>query len=358
MTSQDSARALNRLEHFVLVRLLAAGKPPAKSDLNRALRRYFAERVAMPAAQWRTMLDESLGRLQAEGLVQGRPPRLTDSGMACGLRFLGVESLPASVKWQTLRNRYLIAVALDIQPRSKAEWDRLGTADGLRAAILARHHRLPLGPVPAPARVLHALAWIQLKESHRIDPPLEKDFTRNAVLSLTLLRGLSSKKPEEALAAQATGSAGTHPDKVREALICNWLREQDMLSGPAEAESVTAGSVPVDSAMGESERAEPAAPFDLQAFTSQVIEIARASTSGWFGEHKVFISHVWNRFRQHPDFVDMTREQFDRHLVEANREDLLTLSRADLVSGMDPDDVQQSEIRLPHSSFHFIRTDR
>ncbi len=54
----------------------------------------------------------------------------------------------------------------------------------------------------------------------------------------------------------------------------------------------------------------------------------------------------------------MTREAFDRHLVDANRDDLLTLSRADLISGMDQDDVRQSEIRLAHSSFHFIRTDR
>ncbi|MHB8865686.1 MAG: hypothetical protein ACYC6N_25185 [Pirellulaceae bacterium] len=343
MTDQDPARALSGLEQFVLLRLLAAGKPPAKFELDKALRRYFAERVAMPAAAWRGLLDESLERLQLEGHIQGKPLRLTDSGRSCALRFLGVDSLPMSIKWLTLRNRYLIAVALNIRPHSKAEWDRLGTAEGLRAAILTRHYGLPLGPVPAPARVLHALAWLQLTAGHSVDVPLEKDFTRNAVLGVTLLGGRISKKPEEALAAQATGATGTHPEKIREALICNWLGEEER--GVPSAPSVAAP-------------AELQTPFDLDAFAANVLDLARTSAEGRFGDNKVFIVHVWNRFRQQPAALGMTREMFDRHLVDANRDDLLTLSRADLVSGMDHDDVQRSEIRLPHSSFHFIRTDR
>jgi hypothetical protein len=348
MTDQDPARVLNRLDQFVLLRLLAAGKSLVKSVLDKSLRRYFAERVAMPAAAWRGLLDESLKRLQLDGHVQGKALRLTEGGRSCALRILRVDSLPTSVKWQTLRNRYLIAVALGIQPRSKAEWDRLGTADGLRAAILARHHQLPLGPVPAPARVLHALAWRQLTAGHSIDLPLEKDFTRNAVLGATLLRGLISKKPDEALAAQATGATGTHPDKIRDAVICNWLGEEERALVPTPP-------IPV---LVESPTQFDLTPFDVAAFAANVLELARTSTSGRFGDNKVFIVHVWNRFRQQPEAIGMTREIFDRHLVDANRDDLLTLSRADLISGMDHDDVQQSEIRLPHSSFHFLRTDR
>jgi hypothetical protein len=89
-----------------------------------------------------------------------------------------------------------------------------------------------------------------------------------------------------------------------------------------------------------------------------VRELADTSPTGHFGEHKVFISHVWDRFREDQASNGMTREEFDRRLVEANRENLLTLSRADLVDAMDPADVQASEIRLSHSTFHFIRTDR
>jgi hypothetical protein len=99
-------------------------------------------------------------------------------------------------------------------------------------------------------------------------------------------------------------------------------------------------------------------PFDLHAFAAKVHQLACSTNTGRFGEHMVFISHVWDRFRRDVIAARMTRQDFKDHLAEANRENLLTLSRADLVSGMNPDDVQQSEIKLRHSSFHFIRTDQ
>lgn len=134
------------------------------------------------------------------------------------------------------------------------------------------------------------------------------------------------------MAARATGASSPHPDKVREAVICRWVRAIDP------------------------ETVQP--PYDLPAFADRVRQLACSATTGRFGEHKVFISHVWSRFRQDAVAVGMTRQEFNNHLVDANRENLVTLSRADLVSGMNPDDVQQSEIKLPHSSFHFIRTDQ
>ncbi|MHB0960434.1 MAG: hypothetical protein ACYC0X_31490 [Pirellulaceae bacterium] len=332
MISEDSSWVRALLKKMIQVRLLAAGKSPAKSDLDKALRRYFAEQTVMPAAQWQELLTNALHDLQAEGSIDVKPFHLTDTGRADALGFLCIESLPAGITWQTLRNRYLIAKALCITPQSKSEWEQLSSADGLRAAVLAMHHQLPLGAVPTPARVLHALAWLQLKRAHGAILPLDKDFTRNSVLGVTLLEGRSSNKPEEGLAARAVGASSSHPDKLREAVICNWLRRNGSLD-----------DMPL---------------FDLRAFATKVRQLASSSTTGRFGEHKVFISHVWNRFQQDPAAAGMTREEFNNHLVAANRENLLTLSRADLISGMDPADVQQSEIRLPHSSFHFVRTDQ
>ncbi|MCU0962787.1 MAG: hypothetical protein MUF48_22035 [Pirellulaceae bacterium] len=339
MNLGNASRPLSRLEQSIVWRLLAAGKPATKSDLDKALKRYFADRVALPAARWREALAQSLERLRAEGLIETTTCRLTESGRLHALRALSVTSLPSQVTWTTLRNRHVMAVALGIQPHTKTEWDRLGSAAGLRAAILARHYRLPLGPVPSLSRVLHALAWLQLKEGHTVDLPLDKDFSRNAVLGVTLLRGSASKRPEEVLAAQLTRAGGTQLEKVREAVICNWVAAEHATPPPG----LSGG---------------PKAGFDLAAFAAQVMSLARTATTGWFGDHKVFIAHVWDRFRQQPEAVHMARAEFDSHLVEANRADLLTLSRADLVSGMDADDVRRSEIRLPHSSFHFIRTDR
>jgi hypothetical protein len=332
MNGEGQSGVSDRLKELILVRLLSAGKPPAQSDMDKALRRYVAEQFAMPTAQWQESLGGALEELHDEGSILKKPFQLTEEGRTAALSVLGVVSLPASVTWQTLRNRYLIAKALGIEPQSKAEWDHLSSAEGLRAAVLAKHHQLPLGPVPSLARALHALAWMQLRRSHDVVLPLENDFTRNSVLSVILLEGRPSKKPEEVLAARATGASSPHPDKVREAVLCKWVRESDQ------------GTVPI--------------PFDLGAFATRVRQLACSATTGRFGEYKVFISHVWNRFRREGFAAGMTRHDFDRHLVEANRENLLTLSRADLVSGMNPDDVQQSEIKLPHSSFHFIRTDQ
>ena len=286
----------------------------------------------MPASQWQELLDRALKELQDAGSILKKPLQLTDKGRTAALSVLGVVSLPVGVTWQTLRNRYLIAKSLGIEPQSKAEWEQLGSADGLRAAVLAKHHQLPLGPVPTLARVLHALAWLQLRRSHEVALPLENDFTRNSVLGVILLDSRPSRRPEEALAARATGASSPHPDKVREAAICKWVRMLD------------SGTV------------QPS--FDLRAFAAKVRQLAHSATGGRFGEHKVFISHVWDRFRQEAVAAGMTRQDFNNHLVDANRENLLTLSRADLVSGMNPDDVLQSEIKLPHSSFHFIRTDQ
>ncbi len=262
-----------------------------------------------------------------------KPLQLTDLGRECALRVLSATSLPTGVTWQLLKKRYLVAAALGIQPRSKQEWERLGTADGLRAALLTKHYQLPLAPVPTIARVLHALAWMQLTKAHDTTQPLEKDFTRNAVISATLLDGRPSKQPEAVLAARVVGSASSQADSVREAVIGRWLRNG--LHPPAD-QSLSA----------------------LTDFCTRVRESAARMTTGKFGEHRVFISYLWDRFRQDHADAELTREAFDKRLVEANREGLLALSRADLVSGMNVEDVQQSEIRLPHTTFHFVRTDQ
>jgi hypothetical protein len=339
MSDIPENRTLSRLGELILVRLLAGGKPPGRAEIDKALKRFVADAKGMAAAEWRSLLDQTLAELQQTGLIEPRPYRLTEQGQAHAIAFLSAPSLPPGSSWPTLRNRYLTARALGIQPQTKAEWERLGTADGLRAAVLAKHYGLPLGAVPTVARALHALAWKQLEEAHDLEIPAGKDFSRNNVLQATLMKDQLGK-PEERLPALVTGAARDHPDAIREAVICRWL----------DAENVAA-------AVFEAGGPEPE-PFDLAGFASKVRQLAGTSPTGRYGEHKVFISHVWGRFRQDPASGGMTREEFDRQLVEANRRNLLTLSRADLVDAMDPADVQESEIRLSHSTFHFIRTDR
>jgi hypothetical protein len=86
-----------------------------------------------------------------------------------------------------------------------------------------------------------------------------------------------------------------------------------------------------------------------------VVELARSSPSGRFGDHLVFISHVWRRAHgEHPaDFAD--EPLFKERLAAAHQAGLLKLSRADLVEAMDPRDVSASEVALQGATFHFVR---
>lgn len=76
-----------------------------------------------------------------------------------------------------------------------------------------------------------------------------------------------------------------------------------------------------------------------------------------FGPDKVFISAIWRRLQNEPRFRGMTDQQFKRMLINANRDRLLNLARADLVGAMDPLEVDQSEILDRGSSFHFVLDD-
>ena len=82
---------------------------------------------------------------------------------------------------------------------------------------------------------------------------------------------------------------------------------------------------------------------------------ARDCPTGRYGDHKVFIAHVWDRLRADPDFAGMDLDGFKRALAEANNLRLLDLSRADLVQAMDPEDVRRSEVHYLNATFHFVR---
>lgn len=73
-----------------------------------------------------------------------------------------------------------------------------------------------------------------------------------------------------------------------------------------------------------------------------------ARETGTFGE-KVFIHAAWAIGK-----FDMTLDEFKKKLVEAHRNRLVYLSRADLVEAMDPYAVKRSTTHLHNSTFHFI----
>ncbi len=86
--------------------------------------------------------------------------------------------------------------------------------------------------------------------------------------------------------------------------------------------------------------------------TDLIVNAAKETPTGWFGEHKVFISHV----HEHGPFSDLTLEQFKEKLLGLQRSGAIVLARADLVGAMNLADVSASEVQNQGAAFHFIDT--
>jgi hypothetical protein len=94
-------------------------------------------------------------------------------------------------------------------------------------------------------------------------------------------------------------------------------------------------------------------------------EIARSATrvipligpDGRYGPHKVFISEIWLRLSREPRFRATNLSEFKDALLDANREGMLDLARADMVGAMDRRQVSESEIVDRGASFHFVLDD-
>jgi hypothetical protein len=137
-------------------------------------------------------------------------------------------------------------------------------------------------------------------------------------------------------------------DDLSAAVIRRWLDEPDELAPRAGRSSPQAArrQEPVPSRASAATLAE-----DPAAFAQRVLAAARATPkAGWFGDNKVFISHV---YRQLGD-PGQNLEAFKERLVRAHRAGLLSLSRADLVEAMDPKDVEESDTHYRSATWNFI----
>jgi len=94
-----------------------------------------------------------------------------------------------------------------------------------------------------------------------------------------------------------------------------------------------------------------------KAKTAAIMDAAKATKTGRLGDSKVFISHVWETVQKEDPGLFKNRDEFNQHLLEANRKRDLDLSRADMAYALDQDDVKGSELIDQNSSYHFIRID-
>jgi len=102
----------------------------------------------------------------------------------------------------------------------------------------------------------------------------------------------------------------------------------------------------------------PAFATTVRALADQIDEAPTAAglARGRFGR-KVFIAAIRRALRR-TEYASLPRDVVDRLLVDANREGLLELARADLAAVMDPAEVRDSEIRHMMTSWHFVVAER
>lgn len=319
------------LADLILLRLLPATKSVAPAAIRKDLTVFFSRSAPTPDE-----VAQALTGLRAEGYVTAKGQRATDAGRARALQFLGVEQLQPRAHWGTVKAKYLVPRVLGTTA------DALKDSKKLAALLLKRNLGLPAVTGGTLKKVFEAIACQALgftdhTELKSLVPQL---LTRKMGLSAPPdERDMPNTVPRVLLKAPVSGASG-----LRAVALRGWADKQP--TQPRLELVEPRPEAPVSPPTPE--------PFDLEAFANTVKAAARHCPTGRFGGYKVFISHVWEQLRNDQPFQTLGLAGFKEKLVEANRERLLTLSRADLVQLMDPADVRASETTYLTATFHFI----
>lgn len=207
-------------------------------------------------------------------------------------------------------------LAAEFGPLPNASWPEL------RDRVLAPRCAAPQGPnVAAELKSFPALRIALALEAVGLD------YRPRTTATVALNR----------IAAKATGAARSDKGAITTALVRRWLVAAPQLTGTG-----VEAQMPV--------------PFDIETFVRDVLSAATHANGGRWDGAKVFVNHVWRQMTAEGKRSGLNLESFKAHLLEANRQGLLHLSRADLVHAMPPEDVRESEISSFGDVLHFIQT--
>ena len=172
-----------------------------------------------------------------------------------------------------------------------------------------------------------AMLGKELGFPHETD--LQKLFRRFLNQQIGSTELLSKKQLEKAIPRHVLKISTLRQDAISSQVVTDWYSKKSVVN----------------------EREE----IDLREFAATVHHAVRHCPSGHFGTDRVFISHVWQYLsNQQLSWPRLDLVTFKSHLFQAHQQGLLTLNRADLVQAMNPHDVQESEISILNSTFHFI----
>jgi hypothetical protein len=335
MNVTEAQPVLEPLDLLILTRMLrSCTAASACKDVGRLAATHLGpgEWAAIFDAHWHRLVEAGLLGLPA-GKKSGKTFGLSGAGRQRVLAFLQVAEVPGNLTWPRLQSDYLFPLAMNLQPGS-GEAAKLKAASPLSLSIVSRAKSIrPRAGVTA-KNVLAAVAW------KLIGVESEADFSAESVIQQLAFRRTPRKmsvgQVMTALAASAVGSAKTGVADLRAAAIRQWLLPPTHDHRPIEHKAPIAN--------------------DLEAFACQVIDAARqCPATSRFGDNKVFISHVWRRLNGSFATAGSDLTSFKRRLIDANRDGLLHLSRADLVEAMAPTDVEESATVYDNATFHFVR---
>jgi|GEM_PF-6600612 len=98
-------------------------------------------------------------------------------------------------------------------------------------------------------------------------------------------------------------------------------------------------------------------PQSLDEFVEMVKRMAPLTPTGWFGDDKVFIGHLW-KFGHNAGHWPYSLTAFKMKLLEAHRQGLLKLAPEDLPHRRDPNDIRASAIQHSNDEYHYLRTEK
>jgi hypothetical protein len=368
------------LKNVALVRIASAGEQGAtRADVRRDLAPLIEHRLS--PAEWRRELDALLLALLEEGCVRQARMRIaaTRKGADAVRRFLGTR-LPQGADWGEVRDVLLVARALGLEAGPRSGVPKLGSALGLRKAILEKAFGVSAKGADSIVAVRDALARkVAPKAQGKALSKGRTAETRRAIAQL--LRRPRDFETDEALvaelAAEQVGAIQTSAPSLRIAILRRLLGKS---SGKGRASGKAAGAAPTHSAeklvpmpapvnghalaAPTPARTEPAPGNgaahrtpDLAAFARAVAALAAGCAEGWPGNRRAFISRVWYSLQdRHPEWGLSIAAYKDR-LTEAHKAGHLTLAYADLRDAANIGDVRESAIQYRNTEWHFIRVE-
>lgn len=357
------------LDPLVLARL-AAGSV-TRAELQRDIAALIEPHV--PASDMKTSVDEAIAALERRGAAihegRGRWRLAEDASGEVAELLKTAGSAPGD--WANVRNIRLVAVALGLGPVSGQRVRALSRPEGLRAIVLQQAYDLPKRAAASPAKIRAQLAVIALERAfgNKIKGGLGAGDGLSPKAG-RLLAAQLSRQPRDfgtdgrlvaALAAEAVEATRYDIEGLRLAILRRWVGR--LLGKAPAAKASEPIEVPVRlvaqpapaATVSAPKRPAAAARPDLKGFAEAVQAAARTRATGWPGNLKAYVSHVWQALAErHPDW-GLSEIEFKSMLAEAHRTGHVMLSNADLKDRANLADIQRSAVVYKNTVWHLVR---